>query len=98
MATKYPNCDIEELWEIGSIVGYMARGHHDTEAFMAVLADQWWKQTDPTEVHQTYWRLLPPDADGDQWYQPSLPGRGAFPVTFTHYAIDIPQEKVATHD
>lgn len=89
---KYEHCDVRQLLEEGSSVGLFARGHHDAETFIAACREQWAKLVQPEDVHQTHWRILPPNEDGEQWYQPSSPGRGAFPVTVTEYALDIPTE------
>lgn len=88
MAKQYQVCEVEQLWEEGSTVGFMARGHHDAQEFIRVCREQWGKRVQPEDVYQAHWRILPPNEDGDRWYWPSFPGRGAFPVTVTEYAVD----------
>jgi hypothetical protein len=60
---KYTECLIDWLWEEGSTVGLMTRGHHDPAVFVRCCAEQFGKLVQMEDVHQAYWRILPPNED-----------------------------------
>lgn len=74
--------------EDGSGIGYVTKGHHAPQDFIDDLRAAWDEDAYPGDVRQSYWRILPPDAEGFKSYQQSKPGRGAFPVTYTYDAFD----------
>ena len=100
--------DIRDLHEMhddgdmGVLLGWMAKGHHDPDAFRAALRDheeaieeieyEGWSVEKVTalDVRQDHWRNVPlgndPITAGGMRFVPSKPGPGAYPVT----VLDLP--------
>lgn len=70
---------------------WIARGHHDPDAFKAAIREQWDEdpdegQDDPAGVIHQYMRFVPVGSmKGASLYVDARgPGRGAFPVTLIY--------------
>jgi len=74
---------VNEFEGNGCAVAYRARGHVDKDVFRQALLLEFGVTVSLEAIEHSHCRNIPagPDMPGLMFYQPSKPGRGAYPVT-----------------